>query len=272
MNFSAVIDCLKKGGYASRSTWHDNQEIVMQIPQCIAKDVVPKMTSLPEAIKPKISTVGSGEISYHDQVIMITFTDDDKTPVSATYYIPSWEDILAEDWSCTTPADKTETPDNRPVTERIKTFHDACDELGRRATRGDKLANELIVDLQFNSPSTPDLLAYIQLRIITYALNEGWTPQFLDNENRYFPYYILYTQTEINAMSDENKAKILFVDDSASRLAQRGLSPAYATTGFSFVSTNLASCLYFKSSDLALYAGNQFREIYYALLFKTVQE
>ena len=60
----------------------------MQIPQCIAKDVVPKMTSLPAAIKPKISTVGSGEISYHDQVIMITFTDDGKTPASATYYIP----------------------------------------------------------------------------------------------------------------------------------------------------------------------------------------
>ena len=51
----------------------------MQIPQCIAKDVVPKMTSLPAAIKPKISTVGSGEISYHDQVLMITFTDDEKT-------------------------------------------------------------------------------------------------------------------------------------------------------------------------------------------------
>ena len=87
MNFTAVIECLKKGGHASRSVWHDNKEIVMQIPQCIAKDVVPKMTSLPAAIKPKISTVGSGEISYHDQVIMITFTDDGKTPASATYYM-----------------------------------------------------------------------------------------------------------------------------------------------------------------------------------------
>ena len=58
----------------------------MQIPQCIAKDVVPKMTSLPAAIKPKISTVGSGEISYHDQVIMITFTDDGKTPASMGGY------------------------------------------------------------------------------------------------------------------------------------------------------------------------------------------
>lgn len=272
MNFSAVIECLKKGGYASRSTWHNNQEIVMQIPQCIAKDVVPKMTSLPEAIKPKISTVGSGEISYHDQVIMITFTDDDKTPASATYYIPSWEDILAEDWSCTTPADKTETPDNRPVTERIKTFHDACDELGRRATRGDKLANELMIDLQFNSPSTPDLLAYIQLRIITYALNEGWTPQFLDNEKRYYPYYMLYTKSEIDALSDDNKAKFILVKSSAYENAQCSISPAYSTAGFSPSGTDFFARLAFKSRELSIYAGNQFREIYYALLFKTVQE
>lgn len=272
MNFSAVIECLKKGGYASRSTWHDNQEIVMQIPQCIAKDVVPKMTSLPEAIKPKISTVGSGEISYHDQVIMITFTDDEKTPVSATYYIPSWEDILAEDWSCTTPADKTETPDNRPVIERIKTFHDACDELGRRATRGDKLANELMIDLQFNSPSTPDLLAYIQLRIITYALNEGWTPQFIEEEKRYYPYYMLYTKAEIDALSDDNKAKFLLVKNSAYENAQCGISPAYSTASSSRLGSSDASRLALKSRELAIYAGNQFREIYYALLFKTVQE
>lgn len=272
MNFSAVIECLKKGGYASRSTWHDNQEIVMQIPQCIAKDVVPKMTSLPEAIKPKISTVGSGEISYHDQVIMITFTDDDKTPASATYYIPSWEDILAEDWSCTTPADKTETPDNRPVTERIKTFEDACGEVSRLATRGDKLANELMIDLQFNSPSTPDLLAYIQLRIITYALNEGWTPQFLDNEKRYYPYYMLYTKSEIDAMSDDNKAKFILVKSSAYENAQCGISPAYSTAGFSPSGTDFFARLAFKSRELSIYAGNQFREIYYALLFKTEQE
>ena len=202
----------------------------MQIPQCIAKDVVPKMTSLPAAIKPKISTVGSGEISYHDQVIMITFTDDGKTPASATYYIPSWEDILAEDWSCITPADETGTPDNRPVTERIKTFEDACDDLNRRAQAGDKLANDLMTDLQFNSPRTPDLLAYIQLRIITYALNEGWVPQFTEDEYRYYPYFYLYTQKEIDEMSEDDKAQLLLVGGLAVRYAVFRLRPRLAVS------------------------------------------
>ena len=247
MNFTAVIECLKKGGHASRSVWHDNKEIVMQIPQCIAKDVVPKMTSLPAAIKPKISTVGNGEISYHDPVLMITFTDDEKTPASATYYIPTWEDILAEDWNCLTPAEEY-VPDPRPVTERIKTFEDACDDLNRRAQAGDKLANDLMTDLQFNSPRTPDLLAYIQLRIITYALNEGWVPQF------------------------DDKAQLLYVGGRADSGARCGLSSAYSFYGFSISYTNLGARLAFKSSELAKYAGRQFAALWSALVFKPIPE
>lgn len=244
----------------------------MQIPQCIAKDVVPKMTSLPESIKPKISTVGSGEISYHDQVIMITFTDDGKTPASATYYIPSWEDILAEDWSCIIPADETETPDNRPVTERIKTFEDACNDLNRRAMAGDKLANELMIDLWFNSPRTPDLLAYIQLRIITYALNEGWVPQFTEDEYRYYPYFYLYTQKEIDDMSEDDKAQLLYVGGIAYAGALCGLSSAYSHYGFSYSYTRIGARLAFKSSELAKYAGRQFAALWSALVFKPIPE
>lgn len=244
----------------------------MQIPQCIAKDVVPKMTSLPAAIKPKISTVGSGEISYHDQVIMITFTDDGKTPASATYYIPSWEDILAEDWSCITPADETETSDNRPVTERIKTFEDACDDLNRRAQAGDKLANDLMTDLQFNSPRTPDLLAYIQLRIITYALNEGWVPQFTEDEYRYYPYFYLYTQKDIDEMSEDDKAQLLYVGGVANGGARCGLSYADSNYGFSYSNTNIGARLAFKSSELAKYAGRQFAALWSALVFKPIPE
>lgn len=99
-NFANVIECLNRGGHAGRMSWQGNKEIVKQIPQCISKDIVPRMTSLPDSIKPVIGTVGSGEISYHDQVLIITFTDDGNTPAAATYYIPTWEDIFAEDWFC----------------------------------------------------------------------------------------------------------------------------------------------------------------------------
>ena len=162
-------------------------------------------------------------------------------------------------------------PDPRPVTERIKNFEDACDDLNRRAQAGDKLANDLMTDLQFNSPRTPDLLAYIQLRIITYALNEGWVPQFTEDEYRYYPYFYLYTQKEIDDMSEDDKA-LLHVGGNATDGARCGLSSATSADGFSHSHTRIGARLAFKSSELAKYAGNQFREIYSALLFKPVQK
>lgn len=105
--FAEVIECLRHGGTAARQAWdvRGNMEVMMQIPQRISKDIVPKMTSVQDIIKPVIGTVGSGEIEYHDQVIIIEFTDDGKTPARATYYIPTWEDIFADDWRLREDAD-----------------------------------------------------------------------------------------------------------------------------------------------------------------------
>lgn len=105
--FTEVIECLKNGGTAQRIAWDVNgdKEIMMQIPQRIAKDIVPKMTSVQDIVKPKINTVGSGEIEYHHQVLIIEYKDDENTPARATYYIPTWEDIMADDWRLTQTAD-----------------------------------------------------------------------------------------------------------------------------------------------------------------------
>lgn len=163
-------------------------------------------------------------------------------------------------------------PDPRPVTERIKTFEDACDDLNRRAMAGDKLANDLMTDLQFNSPRTPDLLAYIQLRIITYALNEGWVPQFTEDEYRYYPYFYLYTQKEIDEMSEDDKALLLFVGGLANSGALCGLSRSASSYAFSYSYTYVGARLAFKSSELAKYAGRQFAALWSALVFKPVPE
>ena len=128
--FAEVIECLKNGGTAQRIAWDvtGDKEIMMQIPQRIAADIVPKMTSVQEIVKPKIGTVGSGEIEYHHQVIIIEFKDDEKTPARATYYIPTWEDIMADDWRMTQPADsykarmQTEVMELEDKAEKLKQF------------------------------------------------------------------------------------------------------------------------------------------------------
>lgn len=126
--FAEVIECLRYGGTATRHAWdvRGDMEVMMQIPQRISKDIVPKMTSVQEHIKPKISTVGSGEIEYHDQVIIITFTDDGQTPARATYYIPTWEDIFADDWVLSEPFDAYKhrmTAESEQLQERIGEFN-----------------------------------------------------------------------------------------------------------------------------------------------------
>ena len=97
--------------------------------------------------------------------------------------------------------------DPKDITERIKTLYDAQCELAQWAERGDCEAKQLIEE--YNSVQTEgtsdDIVAYLQLRIITAALNEGWKPQFKEDEVRWFPFLVLWSKDEIDNMSDEEK-------------------------------------------------------------------
>lgn len=97
MKFSEIIDRLNEGIPFTRSNSLYGKFIVKQIPQTVPADVVPRMTSLPEHAKAIIGTMADGALSYHDQVLLIEANDN--CPEShATYYIPTWEDIFADDW------------------------------------------------------------------------------------------------------------------------------------------------------------------------------
>lgn len=154
-----------------------------------------------------------------------------------------------------------EKPQN--VMERVKTFKDACNELG---IEHDKWVQDK-KDLGLEA----DVIAYLKLRIIAAALNEGWKPQFTTDEYRYFPWFYLYTQSEIDEMSEEEK----------SRVVCRSYNNAYAYGGVAYASTNgdssstdanIGSRLAFKTRELAEYAGRQFVEIWADYVFKPEEE
>lgn len=86
---------------------------------------------------------------------------------------------------------------DKDVRERIKTFEDACREIGidSEAWNRDKISLGL----------EPDVLAFLKLRIIVKALNEGWEPQFTEDECRYYPWFVLYTGEEYNRLDEEEK-------------------------------------------------------------------
>lgn len=90
----------------------------------------------------------------------------------------------------------------KDITERVKTFEDACRELGEEHPFVSAYT-AWIKHEEFDDQE--DILAYMKLRIICAALNEGWEPQFTEDEWRYYPWYWLYTQKEIKDMDEDEK-------------------------------------------------------------------
>lgn len=154
-----------------------------------------------------------------------------------------------------------EKPQN--VMERVKTFKDACNELG---IEHDKWVQDK-KDLGLEA----DVIAYLKLRIIAAALNEGWKPQFTTDEYRYFPWFYLYTQSEIDEMSEEEKSRVVCRSNSNAN-ASGGVAYAYTNHDSSYTSTDIGSRLAFKTRELAEYAGRQFVEIWADYVFKPEEE
>ena len=97
MTFAEVIKGLKNGQNFTRifSPVLSGKFITMQIPADIPTDVIPKMTSLNDRAKNILGTVGDCQIHYRNQVLMVKIDGKENT---ATNYMPTWEDIFADDW------------------------------------------------------------------------------------------------------------------------------------------------------------------------------
>ena len=158
--------------------------------------------------------------------------------------------------------------DEKPqdVTERIKTFADACRELGSDHPFV-KAYDGYVSHIHQHDMNDYDLVAYLQLRIITAALNEGWEPQFTKGERRWYFWYDLITKEQYDTLSAEDRSRVVG-RGGYNAVAHCGLVYAGAFTASSFSSTGHGSRLAFKSEKLAAYAGRQFAEIYADFCFK----
>ncbi|MCM1445867.1 MAG: hypothetical protein NC044_05625 [Prevotella sp.] len=147
------------------------------------------------------------------------------------------------------------------ITDRIKTLEDAIDALGEDNAYVKHLQ---IFNEQMNGcfSDQQDIKAFLELRIITAALNEGWTPDWSDeDEYKYFPWFYICTAEEWEAMSDEDKSRCVGRSYNNSG-ASGGLVCANAVNASSNSNSSIGSRLAFKSRDLAMYCGKQFIEIW----------
>lgn len=146
----------------------------------------------------------------------------------------------------------------KDVRKRIKTFEDACREIGidAEAWNRDKISLGL----------EPDVLAFLKLRIIVKALNEGWEPQFTEDECRYYPWFILYTREEYNKLDEEEKSRVVYRSSNYA-YACGGVSCASAYSDSSVAYAYIGVRLAFKTSELAAYCGRQFLDIWADFVF-----
>lgn len=158
-----------------------------------------------------------------------------------------------------------EVNDNRPVMERIKTFEDACKELAKRAESNEGIAL-LLADYESNADNikTKGTLAYMKLCIIAAALNEGWEPQFTEDEYRWFPWFTLWTEEELKDKSEQwKKDHSLWIWGGSSGSGSNcGLASAASSSAWSLSHSYRSARLAVKSEELADYFGKQFIEIW----------
>ncbi len=147
-----------------------------------------------------------------------------------------------------------------PATERVKTYEDAVNELGED--------NPIVVaastaSWRFPEAVNKDLVAYMKMRVIVAALNDGWEPQFVPGEQRWYPWYELISKEDYEAMSEDEKQERRCVGRSFyNASAVGGLVYSFAHFASSYSSAYYGSRLAFKSEELAEYSGKQFAELF----------
>lgn len=141
------------------------------------------------------------------------------------------------------------------IMERVKTFEDACEVLGEEHPYVQEYRGVANINFDF----TQDFIAYLKLRIIVAALNEGWKPKFDGDEYRYYPWFYIYTKEEYEKLNEDEKKKC--------RVVGRSNSSAYAHHASSYLSTRSGSQIAFKTRELSEYCAEQFIDIWADYLF-----
>lgn len=150
--------------------------------------------------------------------------------------------------------------DDRPVTERIKTFEDAVAALGAEHPF---VVSYNIMTERFNPQSDDaDIISYLKLRIVVAALNEGWEPKFTEEEWRYVPVHFLYTDEELAEKDEDWKRDRCLIPTGDYVTEYAGLAYAYSISAPSFTNAYVGSRLCLKTPELATFCGKQFIELW----------
>lgn len=149
--------------------------------------------------------------------------------------------------------------DSSDVRERVRTFEDACRELGRR--------HPLVCQYYAIDDVDANLNAYLKLRIICAALNEGWDPYIEKGERSSLPYFRFFGKEDEANMSEEERRAWHLKPTTGYRTFFEFLGTK-GSYSFSTERSNFGICLYLKNGILAEYCGAQFIDSWMDFMLK----
>lgn len=148
------------------------------------------------------------------------------------------------------------------IRDRVQTFQDACEVigLGHEFVRAYAATRFALRDLTDKC----DVLAFLRLRIITCALNEGWDSRLDMDYLPFGPHYVGMDADDYENLSNEEKERCVgFAPDIDSMQPYAMVKATRLCYG---------NPLALRSPELAVYAGMQFAKEYYALLFRITKD
>lgn len=133
----------------------------------------------------------------------------------------------------------------------IKTYEDACEALGE----------EPVGDL--GDHVDKHIIALIKLETISRALwGKDWQPKPDPDGSKYFyyPWFALYTQSEMDSMNEEDRGALLGANAYSGAYAGFGCLVAYRRSSYSNARLGFRLCQ--ETEEKAKYFGIQFKEIW----------
>lgn len=152
----------------------------------------------------------------------------------------------------------------KDIKKRVKTFEDACEVLGE----DHQYVKAYREWMRIYYADCKDVTAYLKLRIIVAALNEGWKPKFDGDECRYYPWFYIYTKEGYEKLNKDEKKKCRVVGrshDNAYAFGGVVCSSAHFSPSYSY--SYHGSLIVFKTRELAEYCEKQFIDIWEDYLF-----
>lgn len=133
----------------------------------------------------------------------------------------------------------------------IKTYEDACEALGE----------EPVGDL--GDHVDKHIIALIKLETISRALwGKDWQPKPDPDGSKYFyyPWFALYTQSEMDSMNEEDRGALLGAGANGGAVAGFGALHAFYRSSYSYAGIGFRLCQ--ETEEKAKYFGIQFKEIW----------